>query len=195
MPYLPAVRMAFKEWAVVVDALGRGEQILILRKGGIREASGGFQVEYPQFAFFPTLFHQQRDAVLPGAQARFDEIARRFAPPEILRVEFSAEIVAWRKLESLDAAQRLRGQHIWRDEVVAERFGWGKATNIVAMAVRVSRLPSSIELPMRPEYGGCKSWIELEADIDVAGARPVLNDSQFAQKLAQFHAALQAAHV
>src|SRR5258708_6269605 len=38
---IPAMRVsteiAFKEWAVVADALGHGEQILILRKGGIRE--------------------------------------------------------------------------------------------------------------------------------------------------------------
>ncbi len=29
------MRIAFKEWMIVVDALGRGEQIIILRKGGI----------------------------------------------------------------------------------------------------------------------------------------------------------------
>ena len=34
--------MAFKEWAVVVDALLRGEQVIILRKGGLREGRGGF---------------------------------------------------------------------------------------------------------------------------------------------------------
>src|SRR5258705_3213217 len=47
------VRTAFKEWAIVVDALGRGEQIVILRKGGIREGRGGFHVEHPQFWLFP----------------------------------------------------------------------------------------------------------------------------------------------
>jgi hypothetical protein len=29
------MRVAFKEWAVVVDALPRGEQTVILRKGGL----------------------------------------------------------------------------------------------------------------------------------------------------------------
>jgi hypothetical protein len=29
------MRIAFKEWAVVVDALGRGDQIIILRKGAV----------------------------------------------------------------------------------------------------------------------------------------------------------------
>ena len=37
------MRIAFKEWAMVVDALGRGEQIIILRKGGISEGRGGFK--------------------------------------------------------------------------------------------------------------------------------------------------------
>ena len=49
------MRTAFKEWAVIVDALGRGQQILILRKGGISEGPGGFQVEQPEFLLFPTL--------------------------------------------------------------------------------------------------------------------------------------------
>ena len=33
---------AFKEWHVVVEALAAGEQILLLRKGGIAEGRGGF---------------------------------------------------------------------------------------------------------------------------------------------------------
>src|SRR5512138_2779668 len=54
------MRTAFKEWAIVVDALGRGEQILILRKGGIAEGRGGFRPEHTRFLLFPTAFHEQR---------------------------------------------------------------------------------------------------------------------------------------
>ena len=36
------VEVALKEWAVVVDALGRGAQIAIARKGGGADAKGGF---------------------------------------------------------------------------------------------------------------------------------------------------------
>lgn len=189
------MRIAFKEWAVVVDALGRGEQILILRKGGISEGRGGFQVEHPQFVFFPTLFHQQRESVLTHAQARFDQLTPTLPPPEILRVEFCAEVIAWQKVESLDAAERLRGQHIWRDEVIAERYEWGWAKNIFALAVRVSRLPGAVELPMLPDYGGCKSWIELATDIPTVGAHPVLDEKEFGRKLGQFRAALEPAAV
>jgi hypothetical protein len=185
------VRVAFKEWAVIVDALGRGDQIIVLRKGGISEGRGGFQVEHPQFLFFPTLFHQQRKSVLSAAQSRFDRIAPYLPPEGRLRLEFCATVVSWRSLDSLAAAERLRGQHIWRDEVIAERFDWGKSKNIFAVACRVHRLRASVELPMLAQYGGCKSWVELERDVITDGALPVLNDQQFASQLNRFHAALE----
>ena len=184
------MRIAFKEWAVVVDALGRGEQLLILRKGGITEGRGGFRAEHERFLLFPTLFHQQRENVVPAAQARYDAIAPTLPGPEMLLLEFFAEIVAARKLGSLADAERLRGQHIWRDEVVAERFEWGKEQAIHALALRVWRLPRRIELPMLPGYGGCKSWIEVAEEIPTEGSVPVLDDDAFAAKQAVFVAAL-----
>jgi hypothetical protein len=187
------VRIAFKEWAVVVDALGRGEQIVILRKGGLVEGRGGFAVEHPRFLLFPTLFHQQRESVIPSAQGRFDAIAPDFPPVDCLRIGFCCEVIAWRNLESLEVAQRLCGQHIWRDEVVAERFDWSARKGIHAVAVRVRRLPRTIELPMTAAYGGCKSWVELEQEISTEGAVPVLSEEEFNRKLAGFTSALQPA--
>jgi hypothetical protein len=184
------VQVAFKEWAVVVDALLRGEQAVIVRKGGLREGPGGFHIEHPEFLLFPTLFHQQREAVLPAAQARYDELAPHFPPPETLRIEGFARVIEWRRLGSLASASELRGQHIWRDEVITERFDWGREKHIHALAVRVFRLDSMVELPMRPAYGGCKSWVQLEEEISLAGARPVLSEAAFAATLEKFQKAL-----
>jgi len=188
------MRTAFKEWAIIADALGRGEQILILRKGGISESHGGFQVEHPQFLLFPTLFHQQRESVTSEAQSRYDQIAPGLPSPEIVRIEYFAEVVTWRQLDALSSAEALRGQHCWRDEVIADRFDWGRARNIFAMAVRVYRLPLAIELPMSPAYGGCKSWVELEEDIVTTGAQPVLDQPSFALKLNRLLTALNPAN-
>ncbi|HWF19157.1 MAG TPA: DUF1802 family protein [Verrucomicrobiae bacterium] len=188
--YFISMRAAFKEWAVVVDALGRGEQILILRKGGISEGRGGFKMEHPRFFLFPTLFHQQRESVIPSAQARFDEIAPQFPPPEKVRLEFFAEVIFAERLLSLSDANALRGQHVWRDEVIAERFEWGREKAIFALGVKVFRLPQPIELPMSSSYGGCKSWIELEREIAAEGSRPVLDEQVFQEKLARLRMAL-----
>src|SRR2546429_7220464 len=147
------MRIAFKEWAVVVDALGRGEQIVILRKGGISEGPGGFQVEHPQFLLFPTLYHQQRESIVPSAQARFDNIAPKFPGKDRVLFEFFCEVAGWQRLDSLAAAARLRGRHIWRDEVIAQRFDWGRERNIHALAVRVFRLPRVARLAMSASFG------------------------------------------
>ena len=174
------MRAAFKEWAVIVDALSLGRQILVLRKGGIQEGRGGFQVSQPEFWLFPTLFHQQRESVLPAAQERFDLIAPHFPATEVLRLRSFAKVVAWQRLDSLAAAERLRGQHCWKDDVIAQRFEWGKA-GIHALAVRVFNLATPRDLPMRSEYGGCKSWVELESAVSVENAVPALEDRAFAE--------------
>jgi hypothetical protein len=180
------MRWAFKEWAIIVDALGRGEQIIILRKGGLREGHGGFKIEHAKFWLFPTLFHQQRAAVLPPAQKRFDEIAQRFPSSSIVQLQFYAQVADWRLLESLGATEQLRGQHLWRDEVIAKRFDWGREKQIHILALRVFQLPRPIQLPIRPEYGGCKSWIELAKDLNTLSGEPVLGDKAFSAKLARF---------
>jgi hypothetical protein len=185
------VKHAFKEWAIIVDALMRGQQMIILRKGGLIEGPGGFELEQPEFLLFPTLFHQQRESVLPPAQARFDEISPLLPGAGVVRLECFAKVVDWRRLESLTAAHALRELHIWRDGVIEKRFDWSRDKHIHVMAVRVFRLAAPVELPIRESYGGCKSWIELAEDISPVGAHAVLDDNPFAAQLLRFHKALE----
>jgi hypothetical protein len=184
------MKHAFKEWAIIVDALMRGRQIIIFRKGGLIEGRGGFQVEHPEFWLFPTLFHQQRESVLPEAQQRFDEIAHTLPGPDIVRLECFARVEDWRRLDSLGAAHALHGLHAWREEVIEDRFDWGRSKEIHVMAVRIFRLPEPISLPMLESYGGCKSWIELAENVGTDGARAVLDDNAFAAQLRLFRKTL-----
>ena len=173
---------------MVVDALGRGEQIVILRKGGIAEGDGGFRAEHDRFWLFPTRFHQQSEGVIESARGRFEKL--QWSAEDILKIEFGVEVVEARQLTSLDQAKRLAGQHIWREEVIADRFDWGREPGVYAMAVRVEHLPKPMELPMLENYGGCKSWVELEPLMDFSLTEPVLEDSDFAAKLSEFQEAL-----
>ena len=172
----------------MVDALGRGEQIVILRKGGIAEGRGGFRAEHDRFWLFPTRFHQQSEGVIESARERFEKL--QWPAEDVLKIEFGAEVVEARQLASLDQAKCLAGQHIWREEVIADRFDWGREQGIYAMAVRVQRLLEPMELPMLERYGGCKSWVELEPPMDFSLTEPVLNDSDFAAKLSAFQEVL-----
>ena len=52
-----------------------------------------------------------------------------------------------------------------------------------------------LELPMREEYGGCKSWVELATAVSTERAQPVLMEREFSAKLERFRAALEPAAV
>src|SRR5687768_6002681 len=178
------MRCAFKEWAVVVDALGHGRQLIILRKGGIHEGRDGFQVAASEFLLFPTRWHQQRECVTAEAQVRYDELAAGWTPETAVTLEFWARVATAWHLRSPAEIERVRDEHIWRDEVIAERFAWGQNEGIVALALRVYRLPRPVALPMLPAYGGCKSWVEVAVDVPVGDSVPVLADAIFAPRLA-----------
>ena len=86
-----SLRIAFKEWAVVVEALGHGEQILLLRKGGIRENCGEFHVDHRRFWLFPTVFHEAEESVIPSKRPALREIATRTLPG-FANIQYLAEV-------------------------------------------------------------------------------------------------------
>jgi hypothetical protein len=184
------VRTAFKEWAIIVEALGQGDQILILRKGGIAEGRNGFQVDHSRFLLFPTQFHQQRSQVTPGGQALFDAMKPQISPSDRVRIDYEAAVTGWRKLASLEEALRLRGQHLWRPEVIQERFDWGREQAIFVMALRVGRLRAPLDLPMLPEYGGCRSWISLQVEDTPDSSIPVLDSDAYRVRIDAIESAL-----
>lgn len=184
------MKEAFKEWAVVVDALETGTQSIILRKGGIAEGKGGFQLDHRSFWLFPTQFHQQHEMVIDSAKKRYEKISKDLTPEGFVRISSYAEIVAAYDIQENQEAENLSDLHIWKDHVIRERFDWGKRKDIHALAVRTFILPSPAEIPLLDSYGGCKSWINLEEDISTEGAIPAIDDAAFGTILEQFHVSL-----
>ena len=60
--------IAFKEWAVTVRALAEGEQLLTLRKAGLREPGKPFKLAHERFFLYPTFEHQSGDLVRESHQ-------------------------------------------------------------------------------------------------------------------------------
>lgn len=181
------MQAAFKEWAVVVDALIRGWQIVILRKGGIHEGKAGFQMKANRFWLFPTQFHQQGELVIESAWQRFQAVQSALGCEKEVRIQAMAEIAQSWELEDWSQIARLAGQHIWRESVVKERFERGRKKALLAWIVRVYRLDRPISVPVIAKYGGCRSWIHLDPPIpSEEGLIPVLSDADFARQAARF---------
>jgi hypothetical protein len=170
--------IAFKEWAVVVEALGRGEQILILRKGGIQEQRGQFHVDHREFWLFPTQYHETEHSIIPSKRPALREIAAR-ASSDFVEIEFYAVTGHIAPITDASLLGRLQGRHIWSERVLQERFEYGREQALQAMLVRVYRADAPVRFPARENYGGCKSWVELEWPLSTAGLKPVLPDAEF----------------
>ncbi len=86
------------------------------------------------------------------------------------------------RIQSAEELPRLRGFHVWSDAVVEERFHrWQKSLHV--LLVRVYALPQPATVPLRDEYAGYKSWVDLDEDVSVAGAEPVVLDDAYARRV------------
>ena len=135
--------VGFKEWALVCEALGCGEQSVILRKGGIAEGRAGFGFRETEFFLFPTFFHEQMGKIrtvaseIPAPRAGEIEI-KYFA-----KLEFAGFLDSWEKVIALEPF------HILQRDVVRERFDYDAASGIHVGVVRVYRLSRAGSLRMR----------------------------------------------
>src|SRR5882757_8221007 len=89
--------IAFKEWTLICDALGLGQQSIILRKGGIAEGRDGFRFKHDDFLLFPTLFHEQVSKLKLPASTRLP-VPREKGQIEVryrLQVEWTRDITDW----------------------------------------------------------------------------------------------------
>ena len=164
--------VGFKEWAIVCEALGGGEQSVILRKGGIAEGRDGFTFRHAEFFLFPTYFHEQ----LQKTRSTLSEIPRPRAGE--IEIKFYAKMECSAVLTRWDEAAALEPFHILQSEVVRERFDYDAPPEIYIAFVRVFRLQPKWVIPDAPRYGGCRSWLQLPVPLEELKLEPVLSDHE-----------------
>jgi len=169
---------AFKEWAVACDAMRDGRQILLIRKGGIREEGGVFTMSDREFFLLPTFEHQNaallQDNMLPRLEARRNA-------PDLARVEIDAYSVVDTILTAREEAQVNAVSHetVWNAEYVRQRFDFNPYDPLYLVVLRTYRLPNLVTLALLPEYVGCRSWVTLECPLSTEGAVPAIPDAEF----------------
>lgn len=183
---------AFKEWAVSCEALGQGRQVMLLRKGGIKERGHVFKVEHPHFFLYPTYEHQDPEGVKPEYQALLAESLA--AKPELgqVQVRYWARVdEAW-GLTGSEAAFAQSANHIYSDQAVKDRWDWQSSKPLWLLLLRVHRLERPLDLEVLEDYTGCRSWIDLanlpEAEAAGLPCRPVLDDAAYAAMAAKVRA-------
>lgn len=154
----------FKEWAFICEALGRGVQTIILRKGGIHEGRGGFQFQHPEFWLFPTGFHNQSEQLRWTPPDAAEVAVPRDEEREQVNIRYFAKLHAVWRITDWDKVAALEPFHVWKEEVVRERFAWNEESCLHIAIVRVAALPQIWNFPYERSYGGCRSWVKLPAE-------------------------------
>ncbi len=175
MNFPTTLQVALKEWDIVCRALGTGRQMILLRKGGISESIGGFEIEHRKFLLFPTFLHQNLAMLKPAEQAKM--VSHSAEPDEIL-IQFVAEIVDILQLQSREQIDRLDKEHIWAPPLIDMRFNYKPKNPLYLLTVRAYKLASPVTLRNTPAYAGCKSWVPLENEVAI-DATPVMSDAAF----------------
>jgi hypothetical protein len=173
---LDSLQHALKEWAVAVKALERGETALVVRKGGIREKA--FAVPRTRFLLLPGYEHQRPDLLKPEYRELMREIPS-LTDDGPLRFSSFAEVDGAYEVSEAEELSALDPHHMWTPEYAESRFKWRPKKPLTVLVLRTYLLPEMVELPYRDEYGGCKSWIELQETVSVEGARAALSDTDF----------------
>jgi hypothetical protein len=184
--HLSLMSIGFKEWTLICEALGSGAQSIILRKGGIAEGRAGFRFQHDEFLLFPTLFHEQ--------------VAKLKLPPETplpvsssegrIAIDYRVRVEWTRDLADLEIVRRLAPLHLWRDEVIEERFRYDEKQGVSLAFVRVEKLSEPFVFPTSPRYGGCRSWVTLPDPPPDPAAAAVLSDAAHRERESQIRALL-----
>jgi len=171
--------VGFKEWSGVCDALIRGEQTIILRKGGIDEGPGGFKPEHPLFWLYPTRIHEAQQGLRIEPE-----------PPAALSSPSLAAMVPIRGLAAVDsiyyvdresALDALEPYHIWTSETVHKRFHY-RRPGLWVLGVRVWSRERPTEIATTLEHLGCKTWVEFDPPLETLGLTPALDDSEWERR-------------
>ena len=142
---------ALKEWAVIVHALLEGEQILDVRKGGIREDGRHFSVQANRLWLYPTAEHQKPE-LLKAAVPALDRPRERGARRRAHHARgLGRRRRASRPSPSQEELDAIASKLIWTADYAASRLGWKHRDPLWVLALRVHRLDEPVTVAWADE--------------------------------------------
>lgn len=194
MPTQTLVKDALKEWAVTIDALDKGRQVLLLRKGGIHEKE--FRLEHEEFLLYPSFEHQKPELLKPEY---LPDLQRVLAPwggqvpkgplPTVTFTHFcrATGVIEVTEAEQVEALSPL---YIWTPQYAQSRHYWRPKKPLEVILVRAYRLAQPATIPVADYFAGCRSWVDLPEPIELGDLQPCLDDAAYAAQVARVREAL-----
>src|ERR1043166_4848065 len=135
---------AFKEWAVSCELLREGRQLLLIRKGGIVEDGGKFEIKDREFFLMPTYDHQDAALLQSAYIPRLQQIQKIPVDPHHVAIDTYAVVDTI--LTAKDEAQvnSVSDAFIWNETYVRQRFDYNPSDPLYLLILRAYRLPEPV---------------------------------------------------
>jgi hypothetical protein len=175
---------ALKEWAAIVHALLEGEQVIDVRKGGLREDGHHFELAARRVWLYPTAEHQRAELLKP-AYRHWVDLATASPVGESITIAGWADVTDVATVTDPEHLDAIASKLIWTDEYVSSRLNWKKRDPLWVIVMRVRRLDEPITVPWTERYRGCTSWVALDglpADPAATASHAALSDVAFESK-------------
>jgi hypothetical protein len=162
---------ALKEWAIVCKAAENGKQVLLFRKGGIMEYRNGFELKHENFFLFPTFEHQSIDSIRNEYKIELESLENQHnnvnkdnldIVQNTININLFVEVTYFKEINDIDKLDKLEKFHIWNLDYVKMRFNYNPKKPLYLMLLRTYKLNDSIKIHNKPEWSGCKSWIQID---------------------------------
>jgi hypothetical protein len=188
--------IAFKEWAVTVRALAEGEQLITLRRGGVRELGKTFRIAHERFFLYPSFDHHAADLVReshqPELRRALEEgvwsdgepplhVLTSGAPiqqPDRVRIRAWAEVADHFTVSDPRSVDALSPFYVWTPDYAERCLGWRRHQPLHVLLLRTYRIPRPVTVKVKEEYAGSPAWVELQRELPFEGT-PVLSDAEF----------------
>ncbi len=178
----PESDLALKEWAVAVKAFSAGDQIVVLRKGGIHRDDKDFRIVHPEFLLYPTYEHQKQELLKPEFHDVLAETLAEDDIPGLVTLGYWCQVTDKFELRDEAVLDSLSGHHMWSDGYAQKRLHWRPKQPLTVALLRVYELQQPQAVPVLDEYIGCKSWVELGQDLPLGTMSAVLSDEDYEAK-------------
>ncbi len=186
------LNVALKEWSATIDALASGDQIFLLRKGGIREPNRRFELPHQRFLLYPTRFHEAAKMLKPEYQ-HLVETEKAVGADYVTFTAWAevADVVSIEDAARLDALSNL---HIWTDEFVTKRVAWKPRHPADLIILKTYRLVNPVNVEIQPYHKGCKSWVDINPPIDMENSTYALPEETWDDRVRDIRLSISNAH-
>ena len=183
--------VAFKESAIVCQALEEGKQTLVLRKGGVMEEGGVLKPEHDEFFIYPTYDPNVAEGIKADWRPRIHKLDKDAKDTKHVHFRIYATVDSVLKVTNWEAAKSLVPFTVLTEQAIEKEFRSSDWEGFYLFLLRVYSLAVPMDLPRKASHDKPSIFVPLGASLFTIGAFPVIPEGAWPYTRDKIHKMVQ----